>query len=40
MDELRERRRLKKEAEAAEAKRGEIEGELVDTWSPPVKEVF
>mmetsp|Transcript_7288 Transcript_7288/g.15002 ORF Transcript_7288/g.15002 Transcript_7288/m.15002 type:complete len:287 (-) Transcript_7288:187-1047(-) len=41
VEELRERRRLKKEAEAeAEAKRIAEEGEDTDNWKPPVKEVF
>lgn len=41
VEELRERRRLKKEAEAeAEAKRIAEEGEDADDWKPPVKEVF
>ena len=41
VEELREKRRLKKEAEAAEAKRLEEEGvKKSDEWKPPVKEVF
>lgn len=41
VEELREKRRLKKEAEAAaEAKKREEGKEEVDTWKPPVKEVF
>ncbi len=41
LEELRERRRLKKEAEAAaEAKRKAEEGNDADNWKPPVKEVF
>ena len=41
VEELREKRRLKKEAEAAaEAKRLAEEGEKKEEWKPPVKEVF
>lgn len=41
VEELRERRRLKKEAEEAEKKRLEAEGKgKGDEWKPPVKEVF
>uniref|UniRef100_A0A7R9Z984 Uncharacterized protein n=1 Tax=Pseudictyota dubia TaxID=2749911 RepID=A0A7R9Z984_9STRA len=41
IEELRERRRLKKEAEEAEKKRLEAEGgEKGDEWKPPVTEVF
>lgn len=41
VEELRERRKLKKEAEAvAEAKRLEEEGQNSDEWKLPVKEVF
>lgn len=41
VEELKERRRLKNEAEAAaEAKRLEEEGEKEKEWKPPVKEVF
>lgn len=41
VEELRERRRLKKEAEAAaEAKMREEGKEVEDTWQAPVKEVF
>lgn len=40
MEELRERRRLKREAEEAERKRREEEEGKGDEWKPPVKEVF
>ena len=41
MEELKERRRLKNEAETAEAKRlEEEEGKKSDEWKPPVKEVY
>jgi hypothetical protein len=41
VEELQERRRLKKEAEEAEKKRLEEEGKASqDEWKPPVKEVF
>jgi hypothetical protein len=41
VEELQERRRLKKEAEEAEKKRLEGEGKQEgDEWKPPVKEVF
>jgi len=41
VEELQERRRLKKEAEEAEKKRLEAEGKQEgDEWKPPVKEVF
>ncbi|KAL9186348.1 hypothetical protein ACHAXT_005586 [Thalassiosira profunda] len=41
VEELREKRRLKKEAEAAaEANRLAEEGEKKEEWKPPVKEVF
>jgi hypothetical protein len=41
VEELREKRRLKKEAEEAERKRLEAEGrDKGDDWKPPVTEVF
>jgi hypothetical protein len=41
IEELNERRRIKKEAEEAEKKRLEAEGKSEeDEWKPPVKEVF
>ena len=41
VEELREKRRLKKEAEAAaEAKAKEEGQEVVNEWKPPVREVF
>ncbi len=40
IEELRERRRLKKEAEAAAEAKMREEGKEVDTWHAPGKEVF
>jgi hypothetical protein len=41
VEELRERRRLKNEAEEAEKRRIEAEqGKTDEEWKPPVKEVF
>jgi hypothetical protein len=41
VEELQERRRLKKEAEEAEKKRLDGEGKQKgDEWQPPVREVF
>mmetsp|Transcript_13609 Transcript_13609/g.22864 ORF Transcript_13609/g.22864 Transcript_13609/m.22864 type:complete len:278 (-) Transcript_13609:48-881(-) len=40
VEELKERRRLRKEAEAAAEAKMREEGKEVDTWKPPVKEVF
>eukprot|EP00984_Skeletonema_dohrnii_P026628 scaffold15984_cov127-Skeletonema_dohrnii-CCMP3373.AAC.4 len=39
VEELKERRRLRKEAEAAAEAKMREEGKEVDTWKPPVKEV-
>ena len=40
VEELKERRRLRKEAEAAAETKMIEDGKELDTWKPPVKEVF
>lgn len=40
VEELREKRRLKKEAEAAAEAKAKEDGQEVNEWKPPVKEVF